>query len=45
VFNYLKYELLVREAPGDILMGHFEISKTLEVLHEYFYWSNMKRDV
>jgi len=26
-------------------MGLFEIAKTLEVLHEYFYWHNMKRDV
>jgi hypothetical protein len=43
--NYLKYELLVREAHGDILMEHFEINKTLEVLHGYFYWHNMKIDV
>jgi len=26
-------------------MGHFGITKTLEVLHEHFYWPNMKRDV
>jgi len=38
-------ELLVREAHGRGLMGHFGITKTLEVLHEHFYWPNMKRDV
>jgi hypothetical protein len=27
------------------LIRHFEIAKTLDVLHEYFYWPNMKRDV
>jgi len=26
-------------------MGHFGIAKTLDVLHEHFYWPNMKRDV
>ena len=26
-------------------MGHFGITKTLKVLHEHFYWPNMKRDV
>ena len=35
-------ELLVREAHGGGLMGHFGITKTLEVLHEHFYWHNMK---
>jgi hypothetical protein len=38
-------ELLVREAHGGGLMGHFGITKTLEVLHKHFYWPNMKRDV
>jgi hypothetical protein len=38
-------ELFVREAHGGGLMGHFGITKTLEVLHEHFYWPNMKRDV
>ena len=28
-------ELLVREAHGGGLMGHFGITKTLEVLHEH----------
>jgi hypothetical protein len=39
------YELLVRETYDDELMWHFGITKTLEVLHEYFYWPNIKRDV
>jgi hypothetical protein len=38
-------ELLVRETYVGGLMGHFEITKTLEILHEHFYWPNMKRDV
>ena len=38
-------ELLVREAHGGGLMGHFGITKTLEVLHSHFYWPHMKRDV
>jgi hypothetical protein len=35
----------VRETYVGGLMGHFEITKTLEILHEHFYWPNMKRDV
>ncbi|KAH9744190.1 Endonuclease [Citrus sinensis] len=38
-------ELLVREAHGGGLMGHFGIAKTLDVLKEHFVWSHMKRDV
>ncbi|KAK4841756.1 hypothetical protein QYF36_009976 [Acer negundo] len=38
-------ELLVREAHEGGLMGHFGIAKTLDVLHEYFFWPYMKRDV
>ena len=38
-------ELLVREAHGGGLMGHFGVRKTLEVLHEHFFWPKMKRDV
>ena len=30
-------ELLVRKAHGVGLMGHFGITKTLDVLHEHFY--------
>ncbi|XP_052197121.1 uncharacterized protein LOC127804307 [Diospyros lotus] len=38
-------ELLVREARGGGLMGHFGEKKTLGVLHEHFFWPKMKRDV
>jgi hypothetical protein len=38
-------ELLVREAHGEGLMGHFGVRKTLDVLHEHFFWPKMKRDV
>ncbi|RVW25725.1 hypothetical protein CK203_113546 [Vitis vinifera] len=38
-------ELLVREAYGGGLMGHFGVRKTLDVLHEHFFWPKMKRDV
>ena len=38
-------ELLVREAHGGGLMGHFGVKKTLEVLHEHFFWPKMKHDV
>ena len=30
------HELLVREAHGGCLMGHFGVAKTLGVLHELF---------
>jgi hypothetical protein len=43
--NCSMYELLVRETYHDELMWHFGITKTLEVLHEYFYWPNIKRDL
>ena len=45
VLNCSLCELLVRKAHGGGLMGYFRITKTLEVLHEYFYWPKMKRDV
>ena len=38
-------ELLVKEAHEGGLMGHFGIQKTLDMLHEHFYWPHMKRDV
>ena len=39
------HELLVREAHQGDLMGHFEIAKILDVLHEHFYFPNMKKDI
>ena len=38
-------ELLVCEAHGGGLMGHFGVAKTLDVLHEHFFWPKMKRDM
>ena len=43
--NSSMHELLVREAHRGGLMGHFGVRKTLDVLHEYFFWPKMKRDV
>ena len=45
VSNCYLRESLVREAHMGGLMGHFGITKTLKILHEHFYWPNMKRDV
>ena len=36
--NSFMCELLVCEAHGDGLMGHFSVRKTLNVLHELFFW-------
>jgi len=38
-------ELLVKEAHRGGLMGHFGVHKTYDILHEHFYWVNMKKDV
>jgi len=38
-------ELLVQEAHEKVLMGHFGVQKTLDILHEHFYWPHMKHDV
>ena len=38
-------ELLMREACGGGLMSHFGVRKTLDVLHEHFFWPKMKHDV
>jgi len=38
-------ELFVREEHEGGLMGHFGVAKTLDVLHEHFYWPKIKRDV
>jgi len=37
--------MLVRESHGGGMMGHFGVKKTLEILHEHFYWPSMKHDV
>ena len=43
--QYSLHELLVREAHGGGLMGHFRVKKILDVLSEYFFWLHLKRDV
>ena len=37
--------LLVKEAHGGGLMGHFGVQKTYDVLIQHFYWPRMKHDV
>jgi len=34
-------DLIIKEAHGGALAGHFNINKTLEILKEHFYWSKM----
>jgi len=36
---------LVREAHESGLMGHFEVAKTLDTLHEHFFWPYMHKSV
>ena len=36
---------LVREAHEGRLMGHFGVAKTLDVLHDHFYWPHMHKHV
>ncbi|XP_019435873.1 PREDICTED: uncharacterized protein LOC109342321 [Lupinus angustifolius] len=38
-------DLLLREAHEGGLMGHFGSQKTLDILHDHFYWPHMRRDV
>ena len=38
-------ELLVREAHGGGLMGHFGVNRSLNILHEHFFWPKLKHDV
>ena len=43
--NSFTRELLVHEAHGGGLMGHFGVRKTLDVIHEHFFLPKMKCDV
>ena len=43
--NCSMHELLLREAHGGGLMGHFGVRKTLEILREHFFWPKTKKDV
>ena len=38
-------ELLIREAHEGGLIGHFGVHKTVDILHEHFFWPKMKHDV
>ncbi|KAG7594094.1 Zinc finger CCHC-type superfamily [Arabidopsis thaliana x Arabidopsis arenosa] len=38
-------ELLLREAHGGGLMGHFGVDKTLVVVVDHFFWPHLKKDV
>ena len=38
-------ELLIKEAHGGGLMGHFGVIKTYDMLLEHFFWPGMKHDV
>ena len=38
-------ELLVREAHGGALAGHFGLNKTVDILKEHIYWLRMGGDV
>ena len=43
--NFSIRSLLVREAHGGGLMGHFGMAQTLTILQECFHWPRMKRDM
>ncbi|XP_019082606.1 PREDICTED: uncharacterized protein LOC104704607 [Camelina sativa] len=38
-------ELILTEAHGGGLMGHFGVDKTLAVVMEHFFWPHLKKDV
>jgi len=42
--GYLR-QSLVREAHEGDLMGHFGVAKTLDTLHEHFFWSHMCKSI
>jgi hypothetical protein len=37
--------MLLQEAHGGGLMGHFGVKKTGDILATHFFWSKMRRDV
>jgi phage tail tube protein FII len=37
--------LLLQEAHGGGMMGHFDVKKTQDILIAHFFWPNMRRDV
>ncbi len=39
------HDLLVLESHSGGLMGHFSVAKTLDILHEYFFWPKMRKEV
>jgi hypothetical protein len=39
------HEMLIREAHRGGLMRYFKVAKTLNVLHEHFYWPKMKMNM
>ena len=43
--NSSMHELLVRGTHGGVLISHFGVRKTLDMLHEQFFWPKMKQDV
>ncbi|CAA7020483.1 unnamed protein product [Microthlaspi erraticum] len=38
-------DLFVREAHGGGLMGHFGVTKTIQIMRDHFHWPHMIRDV
>ena len=43
--NSSMMELLVCEAHSGGIMTHFGVKKTLDTLHDHFFWPKMRRDV
>ena len=43
--NSSMHELLVRGTHGGVLISHFGVRKTLDMLHEQLFWPKMKQDV
>jgi hypothetical protein len=45
VFQLAPFVLLLQEAHGGGLMGHFDVKKMEDVLAAHFFWPRMRRDV